>query len=93
MRFGKFYTIVPGQLGKGEEIYLCEETYEKAAKHLATIYPSHHPEVRYLQTIDSDTPFRDTADQPTPNHEATRFLSHRYAVVVTTPLEEGITDE
>lgn len=83
VRFGKFYTIAPDQLEKGEEVYLCEETYEKAVKHLAHIYPSHHPEVRYLQTVDSDTPFRDTADQPTPGHEATRFPSHRYGVVVT----------
>lgn len=88
MRFGKFYTQVPGQLKEHEEIYLCEETYEEAAKHLAIIYPHRHPEVRLLQTIDSDIPFRDTADQPTPNHEITRFPSHRYCVIVRKDADE-----
>lgn len=89
VEFGKFYREAPGQLQENEEIFLCAETYEEAERDCIGIYSNLHPEVRLLKTIDSDIPFRNSAGQPTPNHEATRFPSQRYCVVITIPTTES----
>lgn len=89
MRLGKFYIEAPNQLKDNESIYLCYETREEAEGDVDGFYPHLRPEIRLMQTIDSDIPFRDTADCPTPNHEATRFPSQRYCIVlVDTRIEE-----
>jgi hypothetical protein len=82
MRMGKFYIIAPDQLNENEDVYLCYRTREDAEEDMGGFYPNLRPEIRLLQTIESDTPFLDSAGTPIPNHEPTRFTSQRHFIVL-----------